>query len=166
MPKLTENYVVQQPEPHQLQHQQQQQQVAYTLPQVAHALPQDDYAMSPQSSHYSTHTAPNLVYATSNIQSPMTNIPVYEVQSMVGTTQDPYLQPYTYAPPTAGSAHASPTFLQEQVAQSYEGVTEGSPLTTYEPVPKVRGSPQATIVSANVLSESSQSVPRNPQMNS
>ncbi|KAG0043188.1 hypothetical protein BGZ89_006545, partial [Linnemannia elongata] len=133
---------------------------------VAHALPQDDYAMSPQSSHYSTHTAPNLVYATSNIQSPMTNIPVYEVQSMVGTTQDPYLQPYTYAPPTAGSAHASPTFLQEQVAQSYEGVTEGSPLTTYESVPKVRGSPQATIVSANVLSESSQSVPRNPQMNS
>ncbi|KAF9316353.1 hypothetical protein BGZ91_005584 [Linnemannia elongata] len=164
MPKLAENYVVQQPEPHRLQ--QQQQQVPYMLPQVAHALPQDDYAMSPQPSHYRTHTAPNLVYATSNIQSPMTNIPVYEVQSMVGATQDPYLQPYTYAPPTAGSTHASPTFLQEQVAQSYEGVTEGSPLTTYESVPKVRGSPQATIVSTNVLSESSQSVPRNPQMNS
>lgn len=148
MPKLAGNYVVQQPEPHQIQ---QQQLVAYTLP---------------QSTCYNVHTDPNLVYAANNMQPPMTNLPVYQVQPIVGVNSDPYLQPYTYAPPIVVSTHASPIFLQAQAAQGSDGATEGSSLTAYEAVPKVRGSPQATIFSTSVSSESSQSVPRNPQMNS
>lgn len=99
-------------------------------------------------------------------KSPMTNLPVYQVQPTVGVNPDSYLQPYTYAPPTVVSTHASPTFLQAQAVQVCERATEGSPLAAYETVPKVRGSPQATIVSTNVSSESSQSARQNPQMNS
>ncbi|KAK3835334.1 MAG: hypothetical protein JOS17DRAFT_772686 [Linnemannia elongata] len=121
---------------------------------------------NPQSSPYNTHIDPNLIFAANNIQSPMTNLPVYQVQPIIGVNSDPYLQPYSYAPPTVVSTHASPTFLQAQAAQGYEGATEGSPLTAYEPVPKVRGSPQAAIFITNVSSESSQAVPRIPQMNS
>lgn len=152
MPKLTENYVVQQPEPHQLQ--QQQQQVPYTLPQ-------DAYTKSLQSSHYNSHVDPNLVYATSNSQSMMTNLPVYEVQSIVGVNPHPHLQPYSYAS-TVASTRSSPTLFQEQASHSYEGATEGSPLTTYETVPKVRGSPQATISGTTESPDSSHLAPRNP----
>ncbi|KAF9146531.1 hypothetical protein BG015_011577 [Linnemannia schmuckeri] len=152
MPKLAENYVVQQPEPHQLQ----QQQVVYTLPQNA-------YVMSSQSSYCNTHTDPNLVYAANNIQLPLTNLPVYQVQPVVGANPDSYLKPYMYAPPVV-STYSSPTIFQAQATQGYGQTTEGSPMTSYENVPNVRGSPQATIVNTNISSDPSQSVPRNPQM--
>ncbi|KAF9125539.1 hypothetical protein BGW39_007315 [Mortierella sp. 14UC] len=154
IPKLAGNYVVQQPEPH----------------QVAYAFPQDVYTMSPpppqsQQQYYSTLIDPNTAY-TASLQAPTnTNPAIYQVQPVVGMSADPYLQPYTYALPTVVPPHPSPIF-QAQVAQAHDvTVMSGSALTLHDTAPKVRGSSQVTLVSMTGSPKSLKSAPRNPQMN-
>ncbi|KAG0271326.1 hypothetical protein BGZ95_000874 [Linnemannia exigua] len=156
IPNIAENYVVQQPELH-------QHQVSYTLPQDVYVMPSPQM---PQQQYSTTPIDPNMAY-TSNFQAPTGNDhAMYQVQPVVGMSADPYLQPYTYAPPTIVPTHPSPTIFQAQVAQMHnETLLGGSALTVHDTAPKAHGSPQATLASMAGSPESSRSTPRNPQMN-
>ncbi|KAG0215495.1 hypothetical protein BGX33_001168 [Mortierella sp. NVP41] len=169
IPKLTNNYVVHQPE-----------QQHYTQQQQVYTLPQDVYAMTPQQQQqYYAPVDPNNTY-NNNRQSSI-SLPAYQTQPIgVVAVAEPYLQPYTYTyiPPTIVPSHPSPTIFQAQaqaqatvaasaaaIAAAAIAATEGSPLTAHESAaPKVRGSPQATTVSMDMPPGLSMSAPRNPQM--